>query len=48
MPKRLKNKKRRRLYDCIHALGGEKTNRPADYQKQYVQKMVEAGADAIV
>ncbi|MGG2066077.1 CapA family protein [Bacillus sp. S14(2024)] len=28
--------------------GVEKTNRPADYQKEYVQKMVEAGANAIV
>lgn len=28
--------------------GVEKTNQPAQYQKDYVQKMVEAGADAII
>ena len=28
--------------------GVEKSNRPVEYQKQYVPKMVEAGADAIV
>lgn len=28
--------------------GVEKSNRPIEYQKQYVPKMVEAGADAIV
>ncbi|WP_369900084.1 CapA family protein [Bacillus manliponensis] len=28
--------------------GVEKTNRPAQYQRDYVQKMTEAGADAIV
>ncbi|CAI8897610.1 PGA_cap domain-containing protein [Bacillus sp. IT-79MI2] len=28
--------------------GVEKSNRPVDYQKQYVPKIVEAGADAIV
>ena len=28
--------------------GVEKSNRPVEYQKQYVPKMVEAGANAIV
>ena len=28
--------------------GVEKSNRPVEYQKQYVPKMVEAGANAII
>lgn len=47
--KTIKEQKKDADYMIVYMHWGvEKTNRPADYQKQYVQKIVEAGADAIV
>ncbi|MFD0771341.1 CapA family protein [Bacillus sp. CGMCC 1.60114] len=47
--KTIKEQKKDADYMIVYMHWGvEKTNRPADYQKEYVQKMVEAGANAIV
>ncbi|MEI4803672.1 CapA family protein [Bacillus sp. FJAT-51639] len=47
--KTIKEQKKDADYMIVYMHWGvEKTNRPAAYQKEYVQKMVEAGANAIV
>ncbi|CAG9613610.1 hypothetical protein BACCIP111899_02829 [Bacillus rhizoplanae] len=47
--KTIKEQKKDADYMIVYMHWGvEKTNRPADYQKEYVQKMIEAGANAIV
>lgn len=47
--KTIKEQKKNADYMIVYMHWGvEKTNRPADYQKEYVKKIVEAGADAIV
>ncbi|MDM5188108.1 CapA family protein [Bacillus sp. DX4.1] len=47
--KTIKEQKKDADYMIVYMHWGvEKSNRPVDYQKQYVPQMVEAGADAIV
>ncbi|AJH56385.1 bacterial capsule synthesis PGA_cap family protein [Bacillus anthracis] len=47
--KTIKEQKKNADYLIVYMHWGvEKSNRPVDYQKQYVNKMVTAGADAIV